>query len=313
MDETAYREVEDHLFDEAELEIDEVMVPLARLGVRARVMVAGEGDPVLFLSGGPDAGATWAHAVAQMSGVRAFLLDRPGTGLSEPPRRLPRVDTLASYMADLTADVLDGLGVDRATLVGCSFGGAAALRSAAALPDRVSGVYLAGCPAFVPGWSAPGFFTVLRTPLIGRLVLQLPTARWNTLISLRLLGHQKSLAAGHVPAPLIDWVHAWQRHTDTMKNDAAMIRANGTWLGGFDPSLDLDEETLSRVMAPCHVVVGTDDPVGAADVGGRLASALPDATVEVWEDAGHLPWYDDPARFATSFEAFHTVRVSDPS
>lgn len=306
MNEDAYRMVENRLFEDAGLDVDEATVSLARIGGSARVLVAGDGNPVLFLSGGPDAGATWAYAVARTGGIRALMLDRPGTGLSDPPQPIPGVERLTSYMTDLTADVLDGLGIERAALVGCSFGGCSALRSAAALPDRVSGVYLAGCPAFVPGWSAPSFFTVLRTPVIGRLLLRLPATQWSTLMSLRLLGHQRSLASGRIPTALIEWVQAWQQHTDTMDNDAAMIRKNGSWLGGFDSSLDLDDETLSRVKVPCHVLVGTDDPVGAAAVGSRLASALPDATLEVWQDAGHLPWYDDPARFAASFKQFQT-------
>ncbi|MFZ0140284.1 MAG: alpha/beta hydrolase [Aeromicrobium sp.] len=311
MNETAYRETEERLLVDAGLDAHEARIPLDRLGGQARVLVAGEGDPVLFLTGGPDAGASWAYAAAKVSGVRALLLDRPGTGLSDPPQEVPRVETLAEYVSDLTADVLDAMEVDRAVLVGCSLGGYSALRSAAALPDRVQGVYLAGCPAFVPGWSAPRFFTMLRTPVIGRLMLGLPATRQSTRLSLRELGHRRSLASGRIPRPLLEWVHAWQRHTDTMRNDAAMICGLGTWLGGFDPALDLDEETLASVDAPCHVLVGTDDPVGGEDVAERLASLLPDAAVEVWKDAGHLPWYDDPARFATSLERFRAARVSD--
>jgi pimeloyl-ACP methyl ester carboxylesterase len=154
---------------------------------------------------------------------------------------------------------------------------------------------------------------MLRTPLVGSVVLNLPATRQSTAFSLRELGHRRSLASGRIPPALIDWVNAWQRHTDTMKNDAGMIRDLGTWLGGFDPSLDLDEETLTSIEVPCHVLVGTDDPVGAEDEAERLASLLPDATVEVWRDAGHLPWYDDPARFATSLETFRAARVADRS
>jgi pimeloyl-ACP methyl ester carboxylesterase len=309
MDEQAYREAEGRLLADAALDVHERRISLGRIGGQARVLEAGEGDPVLFLTGGPDAGASWAYAVANLTGIRAILLDRPGTGLSDPPPAIPTLDTVASYVADLTVDVLDAIGVDRAVLVGCSFGGYSALRSAAAHPDRVQGVYLAGCPAFAPGWTAPRFFTLLRTPLIGRLMLGLPATRLSTRMSLRELGHHRALAAETIPPALFDWVNGWQRHTDTMRNDAAMICAMGTWLGGFDPSLDLDEETLGSVKAPCHVLVGTDDIVGRKDVAERLASLLPDATVEVWQDAGHLPWYDDPERFATSLETFLAARV----
>ena len=86
MNELAYRETEERLLADAGLDAHEARIPLDRLGGQARVLVAGEGDPVLFLTGGPDAGASWAYAAAKLSGVRALLLDRPGTGLSDPPQ-----------------------------------------------------------------------------------------------------------------------------------------------------------------------------------------------------------------------------------
>jgi pimeloyl-ACP methyl ester carboxylesterase len=95
-----------------------------------------------------------------------------------------------------------------------------------------------------------------------------------------------------------------------MKNDAAMICGLGTWRGGFEPTLDLDEATLGSIHMPCHILVGTDDPVGAEDEAEHLASLLPDASVEVWPGAGHLPWYDDPALFASSLDGFRASRVA---
>lgn len=304
MDVQAYRSAEAKLFEDAHAAFQEEWIDLRRVGGRARVLSAGEGDPILFLSGGPDAGATWAYAAARLPDFRCLLLDRPGTGLSEPLDEPPSVSTLPSYVADLTVDVLDALGIARALLVGCSFGGFSALRSASEHPERATGVYLTGCPAFVPGWSAPKMATAIRIPALGRLLPRLPATRQGTLMSLRLYGHQRSLTAGSIPGPLLDWVLAWQRHTDTLRNDAAMIRRVGTWLGGFDPSLDFDIPALGEIKVPCKVLVGTDDTVGGAEVGERLVSALPDAELEVWSGAGHLPWYDDPDRFAVSVRTF---------
>ena len=102
---------------------------------------------------------------------------------------------------------------------------------------------------------------------------------------------------------MLEWELAWQRDTDTMRHDAAMIRACGTFLGGFDDTLDLSADELAEVTVPVHVLVGTDDPVGGADVAERLAAALPRGSMEVWDGAGHLPWLDDPARLANSLSS----------
>ena len=108
---------------------------------------------------------------------------------------------------------------------------------------------------------------------------------------------------------MLAWVLAWQRYTDTLRNDATMIIGCGTWRGGFYPHLDLDDNDLSAVKVPCLVLSGTDDPVGGVDITERLASSLPDATVEVLNNAGHLPWLDDPERVAVTLSDFvHDAR-----
>ena len=306
MHEKRFLEAERRLFDAAGLEHRERWLELPTLGVRTRVLEAGAGEPALFLHGGPMAAGTWAYVAAALRGVRAILLDRPGCGLSSPPPVVPDHTTLPGYVEQLTADVLDALGLADATLVGSSFGGYSALRSARALPDRVRSVYLAGCPPFVPGWTAPPFFTVLRAPVLGRLVLGLPPTAATVRMGLRQLGQRRALTAGRIPAPMLDWELAWQRDTDTMRRDAAMIRACGTFLGGFDDSLDLSAEELAEVTVPVHVLVGTDDPVGGAEVAERLAEMLPQSSVEVWDGVGHLPWLDDPGRVAESLSSVLT-------
>lgn len=304
-----YQAAERALFEAAGVEPRERWVRLPRTGVTARVLEVGDGRPALFLHGGPNAAATWAHLAAATDGLRCLLVDRPGCGLSEPPPVVPTAATLPAYVAQLTVDVLDGLGIDRAGIVGSSFGGYAALRSAVAHPDRVDRVVLAGCPAFVPGWSAPGFFRLLRTPVVGRLLLAMPPTPGAVRMSLRQMGHGASLAAGRIPPAMLAWARTWQRDTATMRNDAAMIVACGTRRDGFDPSLDLDDGDLARVVAPTLVLCGSDDPVGGEDVCRSLAARLPHATVEVFEQGGHLPWLDDPARAARLVSSFLQVRL----
>ncbi|MEZ4322475.1 MAG: alpha/beta hydrolase [Myxococcota bacterium] len=290
-----YRRAEQALFEDAGIAPVERFLRLDRVGTRARVLEVGDGPPVLFLTGGPNAAATWAYVAAACTGLRCVLLDRPGTGLSEPLPRPPDAKALPGYVSTLTVDVLDALGLDRVSLVASSLGGYSALRSAIDHPSRVDRIVLLGCPAFVPGWRAPSFFTLLRTPLLGRLMLSAPVTPGAVRFGLDQMGHRRSLAAGRISAPMLDWCRSWQRDTDTMPNDAAMIAACGTWLGGFAPELDLDDAALARVSAPVRILGGSDDPIGDGAVVRGLASRLPAAEVEVLEGGGHLPWLDDPA------------------
>lgn len=304
MNEDRYREAENGLFEDAGIVPEERWLALSRIGARTRVLEYGEGVPVLFLHGGPMAAATWSYAVANLPGVRAIMVDRPGCGLSAPVPEPPDAGTLPRYLEQLTEDLLDGLDIDRAMVVGSSLGGYAATRSAMALPDRISGVFLAGHPPFVPGWTQIPFFAMLRTPVLGWLMTHLPATRAGVRLGMRQMGQRRALAAGSIPAAMLDWERAWQRHTDTLRNDAAIIRRCGTFAGGFDAGLELRAEDLGRVAGPVHLLVGSADPIGGEENGRRVAALFPAGTIEVWDGAGHLPWLDDPARLARSVESF---------
>ena len=84
MNELAYRRTEQRLRKSVGQTPTEQLVMLPRLGVRVRVQEVGEGPLVLFIHGGPNSGSTWASLVEHIDGYRCIIVDRPGTGLSDP-------------------------------------------------------------------------------------------------------------------------------------------------------------------------------------------------------------------------------------
>src|SRR5688572_8996881 len=96
-----YRVVERRLFAHAGLTPIERMINLRRVGGKARLLDVGQGEPVLFLSGGPNVAATFALLAAELPGFRCLLLDRPGTGLSAPLPVPPDAGRLPGYLVEL--------------------------------------------------------------------------------------------------------------------------------------------------------------------------------------------------------------------
>ena len=308
-----YLAVERRVFAHFGLTPREHMVTLRRVGAKARLLDIGQGDPLLFLAGGPNVAATFAPLLPELSGFRLLLLDRPGTGVSEPLPVPPNARRLPGYLVELVADVLDELSLARADVMGSSLGGSAALRAAAALPQRIGRLVLLGCPAFVPGWRQPSFFNLLRTPLVGDLLVRLPAGRADALRFLRGMGSGTSLESGRIPDLVLDLIAAWMADTKTMRNDAAMIRACGTLAGGFAAELDLTPRDLSQVLAPVLAIAGTEDPVGGAEVVRAFAAAMPEGKVVAIEGAGHLPWLDDPAAVGRAVREFMGEEVAAAS
>ena len=300
MDETRYRPVERALWHHAGVAPIEHRIRLPRNGVDLRVLEVGDGPPVVFIHGGPGAaGAIWADLAARLPRWRCLLIDRPGTGLSDA-HLLRNAAEVRREAETLVVDVLDGLGIDRAHLVGSSHGSYVALLSAAVNPDRIDRTVHLGCPGFIDGMAVRMFDRLVLLPGVPQLFGRMPASEKAMRNTLRQLGHGAALEAGVLPQPLIDWFVALQHHTDTMRNELASMGNVGSFRGGFDAELTLDAQLLGQVRSPTYVLWGDADNYGDAEVARRFTDALPDAELELLPDAGHLCWLDDVDHAATA-------------
>lgn len=116
-----------------------------RLADGRRLVVATygpeRGHPVLYLHGTPSAHNEWevfgSDAQLEQSGLRVVAPDRPGMGGSTfMPRR-----RIGDWPADARA-LADALGIGRFSVLGYSGGGAYAIATTLALPERVAALAL---------------------------------------------------------------------------------------------------------------------------------------------------------------------------
>lgn len=297
MDERRYREAEVALWRSVGLEPTEQRVRLAGTKTEVRVQEVGTGDPVLFIHGGSNAGSTWVPMLEHVHGYHCLIVDRPGTGLSDP--YTVTAQNLPWFGARFVPDVLDGLGHVRAHVVASSFGGHLALRSAAASPARFGRMVQMAAPAAVPGQTFPPFMRLMRSRTIRTILNVLPpSARANRSI-FRQIGHGASLDAGRIPEAVFEWYLALGRYTDTMRHDGQMI---GTELMSHLDQVTLTDGLLSSVTPPTLFLWGADDGFGGAANAQRTSGLLPDSELVTMPEAGHLPWLDDPA-----FTAYRTT------
>jgi pimeloyl-ACP methyl ester carboxylesterase len=118
-------------------------VPVRIVGQRT----VAQRQPVLAVHGLLLDGRLWDGVADRIAPHARVLL--PDLPLGAHRRAVPdRSRLTAPDVAGALVDLLDGLGVERALLVGNDTGGALVQIAAAAHPDRVSGIVLAGCDAF---------------------------------------------------------------------------------------------------------------------------------------------------------------------
>jgi 2-hydroxy-6-oxonona-2,4-dienedioate hydrolase len=281
--------------------VSERWFSVASTGTRIRVLEHGDGPPVLFVHGGPNAGSAWAPVAARVGTLRSIVLDRPGCGLSEPLSRIDRAVDLWEAMVDVQATVIREVAGGPADVVASSFGGACALQLARARPDLVRRLVLEGAPV-VEGLRINSTLRVLAAGPIGRFIAGRRATRADLRRTFRQLGHAELVDAGWPVGPDLDWSLSLMNDTLTMANDVALIQRVAGWRG-FRSEWLFPVAGLAAVSAPTLWLWGGSDPFGTVELGEAWARLMPRATFEVIEGAGHLPWLDDPAWHAARIDA----------
>lgn len=118
----------------------EITLPAAGLTMAARAWGPEDGAPVLALHGWLDNAGTFDGLAPLLPGLRLVAIDLPGHGRSDH-RSADAPQHFIDYLP-FVADALDGLGWERAHLMGHSMGGGVCAMFAGALPDRVDRLVL---------------------------------------------------------------------------------------------------------------------------------------------------------------------------
>ena len=108
----------------------------------------------------------WRSASGLAARHRVILVDRAGLGWSE---RQGRRGSSPAYQAAILRDVLDRLGIERAVVVGHSWGGALATTFALDYPGRVAGLVLLAPPLYPFPRSMTWLYALFATPIFGWL------------------------------------------------------------------------------------------------------------------------------------------------
>jgi pimeloyl-ACP methyl ester carboxylesterase len=257
-------------------------------GRETYLLERGSGAPVLMLHGGGGEASQWASLLGLLGEERRWLAaDRPGHGLSSPV-----VYRGSDYRADAAAwiaEVLDGLGIERVSLVANSMGGYFALAFCLAHPERVDQVVFLGAPAGLDRW-IPIPLRLLSIDWLHRLL----TGGTPTVEAMR-----KNLWA---PILVADARRVPDEHLRLGIEAMASPESKLTWrslltrcvgLGGFKAELMLREEAAT-LQTRTLMLWGDRDAFAAPSSGQALLPTMRDARLEVLPGAGHLPWFDLP-------------------
>lgn len=260
-----------------------------------------EGTPVVFLHGGPGAGAAPDHRrFFNPAAYRIVVFDQRGAGRSRPQGELTD-NTTQHLIADLEA-LRKSLGIERWVVFGGSWGSTLALAYAQAHPGSVRGLILRGiflCRPFEIDWFLKGMRMIFpeewarfseflppeeRDDLLAsyhrRLTdpdpaVHLPAARiWSTF---------EGCCSTLLPSP--STVAAFGE--DAMALNLARIEAHYFVNQIFLPENDLIDNIERIRDIPAVIIQGRYDVVCPIVTAYELHKAWPEADYVVIPDAGH--------------------------
>jgi non-heme chloroperoxidase len=248
-------------------------------GLELNVVDVGSGSPVVLVHGLPSCASDWAALPQKLAalGHRVIAYDRIGFGYSSRPPATPDRYTYASNARDL-GKLLDALGIDRATLVGWSYGGAVVQTFTEEAPQRVAGLVLVAAvgPA-QPGEGNDPLGMILRSPA-GTAILDWvadvpPLGRRMTHDNLV----QAFARAQNIPA-------GWTEYTQTMLALPGTLQSFVLEARRGRPT-DLHPESLN---IPAVVIQGTDDHLVPKLVGEDLQRRLPQSKLVLVPHGSHM-------------------------
>ncbi len=247
-------------------------------GIRLRVRDTGprHAPAIILLHGFGSSIETWEPwADALSKNYRVIRFDLPGFGLTGPD---PSGDYSDERTINITAALIDRLGISRPTLAGNSLGGRIAWRFAAQDPARVGGLILIS----PDGFASPGF-AYGKAPAVPLMLRLLPYTMPRFLLRMNLAAayaNPRNLTAA-----------ALTRYRDMMlaqgDRGAMLARMSQTVLPEPEP-------LLRRIQAPTLILWGEQDKMIPFSNAADYVRDIPHATLVALPGLGHVPFEEAP-------------------
>lgn len=254
-----------------------------------------EGVPILVLHGFPSSSWDFDEAVASIAqNRRVVLFDFLGFGWSDKPERF---GYSLHEQADIAIAVAKQFGIGRAQLWAHDMGTSVttellARRERGLLPFEIERVCLMNGSVHIEMANLTPGQRLLRSPM---------GEAFASFAGRRIFGAQMKRVFARTPSEetldamwrLIARAGGNARMAQSIHYVDERYRFERRWIGA-----------LERLNLPVLVAWGARDPVARMIIGETLAKEIPKARLVRWDDLGHYPQMEDPARVASEVASF---------
>ena len=271
-------------------------------GLEQRYHVAGRGPVCLVHSGGPGVGWDYLRMPAVERHLTLVYVEPIGTGDSG------RLDDPRGYTLDRYARHVDGLidhlGIDRAYLLGHSYGGFVALRYALRHPERLTGLILYDTsPTTTDDFMADVGENFARLPERHAGAPWLPDA---------MAAWGEEPAASADPSTTDEEITRILRrglrvyfadYSGREREFAPVLDGLRVFMApsrGEEPAPYDVRDQLASITVPTLVLVGRHDPICSVRWATALHDGIPGSALTIFEQSGHMAHIEEPDTFAAA-------------
>ena len=270
-------------------------------GARVHYQEVGPKDaPVILLIHGFTAfNLVWSEVLLPIAaaGYRVIAPDLLGHGFSEKPRH--NEYTIESQ-SSMIISLMEHLGIEHATVVGNSYGGAIAAVCALDHPSRIEKLVLVGAVIndeptriFMLRLASAPFIGDVVTPLLmdSRMIVRRRLKKIYSEFA-HLLFDENRLQARHLPMK-------------TARGQRAILRTLRNW------KVERVEREATRIKQPTLIIWGENDSDTPLRMGRRLNNLIPNSRLIVFRHCGHLPQEEYPVEFTRLVTEFCSSALRD--
>jgi len=242
---------------------------------------AGSGEPVVLIHGFGASTYSWRKVMPALAAShRVVAIDLNGFGYTQRPAS--RASYTREAQARLVLGTLDALGIDRAHVVGHSYGGGLALYLASRHPERFRTLVLVDS-------SAPTYANDRRSRFAALRPLDVLFVRS---VALRPGMVRKALLRSYYDDSLVT-PELVQAYLDRL----AIEGVGNAFYGLTAPAPAGEPVELETIAVPALVIWGAHDELISPETGRRAAARLPHAEFVLFDKSGHLPMEEEPEAF----------------
>ena len=242
--------------------------------IKTSYLSTDQGDPVILIHGNISCGINWYPVIGPLSSrFRVIAPDIVGYGESDKPPAPYDNHYYCSWLSDL----MDALGLQKASLVGHSQGGAIALHYALDYPERVEKLAIVDSAGLVRLESIGGLFALIWYILCPSRKAILRIGKYMLYKSEKPIGlgalREYCIEVSRIPGA---------RRAPLLSNKLGIL---------------IPQEQLGNISQETLLIWGEQDNFYSVSQAEDAHKSIPGSRIRIISNSGHIPFYDQPKEF----------------